>query len=91
MQEAYKQLLKKVEQIERETSLEDFVTNSTISTDGHKMRMGDGFLSSQFGISPREQFLFFDDKNFIKELEEFELAELCDNQKFCGEFDGEFD
>ncbi len=91
MQEAYKEMLSKIDEIEKQTSLEDFVINSTISNKGHKMRMGESFLSSWFGIVTREQFSFFDNENFKKELNEFELAELYDNKNLCGEFNGEFD
>ena len=87
MQNAYKKLAEKADALERKfKSLENFAI-STNFEDLHRMKMRED-LSAQLGKFTLHPF--FDDKILEKELRELELADLCDLQKFDGEFDGEF-
>ena len=87
MQRAYKKLAEKAELLERQFgSLERFAI-STNFEDLHTMKMREELLA-QYGKFTLH--LFFENKILKKEFEEFELADLCDLQKFDGEFDGEF-
>ncbi len=74
------ELEKRVEKIEKEYgSLENFVVNSTITDEKHRMRME--------GVNPslyKEMSLVYQD------LFDLELADLFDFQKLAGSFDGEF-
>lgn len=87
MQRAYKKLAEKAVILERQfEGLENFAI-STNFEDLHTMKMREE-LSAQYGKFTFDPF--FDNKILKKELEELELADLCDLQKFDGEFDGEF-
>ncbi len=87
MQRAYKKLVEKAEGLEKKFgSLENFAI-STNFEDLHTMKMREE-LSAQYGKFTLHPF--FDDKILRKEFLELELADLCDLQKFDGEFDGEF-
>ena len=87
MQRAYKKIVEKVATLEREFgSLENFAI-STNFEDLHTMKMREK-LSAQYGNFTWHPF--FENKILRKELAKLELADLCDLQKFDGEFDGEF-
>lgn len=74
------ELEKRVEKIEKEYgSLENFVVNSTITDEKHRMRM-EGENPSLY----KEMSLVYQD------LFDLELADLFDFQKLAGSFDGEF-
>lgn len=74
-------LEKRVEKIEKEHgSLENFVVNSTISDEEHRMRMeGQNF-------SAYEEM-----KQVYQELLDLELADFFDLKQLAGLFDGDFD
>ena len=87
MQSAYKKIVEKADALERKFgSLENFAI-STNFDDLHRMKMREE-LSAQYGKFTLHPF--FDDEILKKELLEIELADLCDLQKFDGEFDGKF-
>ena len=83
MQRAYKKIVEKAEGLERQFgSLENFAI-STNFDNLHRMKM-----KAQYGKITSHPF--FDNKILKVELEELELADLCDLQNLDGEFDGKF-
>lgn len=79
-QNVFHELEKRVEEIEKEYgSLENFVVNSTITDEKHRMRMEEQNLSTY-----KEMSLVY------QSLSDLELADLFDFQKLAGSFDGEF-
>ncbi len=85
MQTAYKKIVEKAKSLERQFgSLENFAI-STNFEDLHRMEMR-GNLFTQYGNALHPAF----DEGLKKELEEIELADLCDLQNLDGEFDGKF-
>ncbi len=75
--EEYRQILERVERIEREYgSFENFVVRSTFFDDVHRMKMKE----TSFGPEMRAVY---------QDLVDLELADLMDNQKVIGRFDGE--
>lgn len=81
MQEkTYKQLKKRVEDIEKKyQSLENFVLNSTKLTDEHKMRMEEDY-----------SLIFKEIEQVYQELSDLELADLLDFENLIGRSDGKF-
>lgn len=73
----FRAILSRVEQIEQTQSLENFVLNTTFGTDKHKMKVKEYSFASQLG-------------EVYQDLTDLELADLVDEQKFVGEFDGKF-
>ncbi|MBE7075911.1 MAG: hypothetical protein E7375_02430 [Clostridiales bacterium] len=79
MQEyVYRQLLKKVEEIERKKPLQTYILETTKVEDKHRLRMED--YSSSHKVL----------EHVYQELFDLELADLIDYQNFVGRFDGEF-
>lgn len=69
----------RVFEIEKSQSLEDFVIQSTFGEGHHRMRIEDAYASN----CPRMLEVYQD-------LEELELADLCDFENLSGRFDGDF-
>jgi hypothetical protein len=79
-EKVFRSLTKKVKKIEKEHgSLENFVVNTTIWDEGHKLKLEDDFSS----IVQQMQQVYQD-------ISALELADLVDYQNFVGRFDGKF-
>lgn len=73
----FDKILNRIKEIEQTQSLENFVLNTTFGTDKHKMKLKEDSFSPQL-------------RAVYQELDDLELADLVDEQKFVGEFDGKF-
>ena len=71
--------LKKVKQIEKTRSLEEFVVQETFSNQKHRMKMKEAYCSFATQIG-----------DVYQNLADLELADLVDENFFVGEFDGKY-
>jgi len=78
--DVFRQTLMRIKQIEQDQGLENFLIASTNFEEKHSMRMKEDYISFSKQMS-----------GVYQDLSELELADLFDEQKFVGGFDGEFD
>ncbi len=78
-EDVFYQIKKRVFEIEKNSSLEDYVIQSTFSSEHHRMRIEDSYASNC-------QHLL----EVYQDLKDLELADLCDYKNLSGRFNGEF-